>query len=125
MSGQRGKERKFRKEIVLEAIKGSAAIVTTVAKRLGCQWVTAKSYIDKWEETRRALQDEAETVLDMAESKLFESIKGGNTQDGKWLLSRKAKDRGYADNLELAGENGGALKIQIVPVKNIDANTDQ
>ena len=55
------------KEEVLEAIKGSGGIVSTVSKRIDCQWHTAKKYINKWDETKAAFDDEREAILDMAE----------------------------------------------------------
>jgi transposase len=45
-------------DIVLKAIKGCGGIVSTVAKRLKCDWNTADKYIKKWDETRLAMQDE-------------------------------------------------------------------
>ena len=80
---------------LLEANKGSGGIVTTRANRLGSPWHTAKGLTEKWESTKQAVRDERETILDMSESTVLKSIKEGNTQDAKWLLSSLAKDRGY------------------------------
>ena len=106
-----GAPKTYKQEDMLEAIKGSGAIVSTIAKRLGCKWITAKRYIEKWEATRQAFADEQETILDMAESKLYESIQGGNTQDAKWLLSTKGKDRGFNEKHEI--EHSGAVQISV------------
>lgn len=108
-----GAPKTYTTEDVLQAIKGSGAIVSTVAKRLSCQWITAKRYIDKWDETRRAFIDETETILDMAESKLYESIQGGNTQDAKWLLSTKGKNRGYSERKEITGADGDPVMLKV------------
>lgn len=43
--------------------------------------------------------DETELVKDLAESTLITSIKQGDTISAKWYLSKKAKDRGYGDEL--------------------------
>lgn len=100
---------------VLEAIQGSGGIVNTVAKRLGVDWHTAKKYVHKWAATKEAMDAELETVKDMAESKIYASIKDGNTQDAKWFLARKAKDRGYADKLEVEGKNETVITVFEIP----------
>lgn len=117
-------------EKILEVIDGSAGITLTVAQRLGCDWITAKRYIEKWETTKQAFAAEGEKILDVAESVLERNIRiayqqqrnpeTGETQivdtsDVKWLLSRKGKSRGYADKSEheISGTGaGGAIVIR-------------
>jgi len=106
-----GKPYNFTKETVLAAIKDSASIMSTIAKRLGCTWDTANRFCRKWEETRQALENETETILDMAESTVFKNIKDGNSQDAKWLLSTKGKNRGYNERHEITGADGEAIKV--------------
>jgi hypothetical protein len=108
--------------MVLEAIAGSGAITSTVAKRLGCGWMTARKYIQKWESTRSAFADEEETVLDMAESVLFGAVKDHDIQAAKWLLSKKAKARGYSDRIEHTGIDGDEIKITCTFVDPDDAD---
>ena len=96
-----GRRHHYTKDEVLEAIKDSGGIVNTIARRLDCVWITAKRYTEKWAETRQALADEQETVLDMAESTLYQSIRDGDTQDAKWLLARKGKHRGFNERHEI------------------------
>lgn len=103
--------RRFTPEAVVQAIKGSGSIMSTIAKRLDCDWRTADKYCRKWESTRIALENETETVLDDAESVLYESIKEGNTQDAKWLLSTKGKQRGFSERHEVTGANGAPIQI--------------
>jgi hypothetical protein len=90
--------------IVLEAIKGSGGIMSAVAKRLGVTWRTADRWCNLWEETRGALQDEREGILDMAESTLFKSIRGEDVQSAKWLLGMKGKQRGYVERREVGAD---------------------
>jgi len=92
----------FKKEEILNAIKDSGSIVSTIAKRLGVSWHTAKSYIESHEETKKAYEDEKEIILDSAEDVLFDSIiKGKDIQSSKWLLSTKGKSRGYSEKYEI------------------------
>ena len=78
-------------------IPGSGGIISTIAKRVGCDWWTARRHIDRSPKLTRLYDNENEAVLDLAESELIKAIKDGNTQDAKWLLSKKGKARGYGD----------------------------
>lgn len=109
-----GKPLEYDKEHVLEAIHGSGAIVSTVARRLGCRWNTARKYIDAWEETRQAYKDEEETILDLAESTLYQSIKGADVQSAKWILSRKGRKRGYGDEDSGAADDVDSQLIESI-----------
>lgn len=106
--------KRYSKEIVLEAIKDSGAIVSTVARRLDCQWITAKRYIEKWEDTKRAFIDEEETILDMAEGTLFNAIKEKDVQAAKWILSTKGKRRGYSERHEITGADAEPIRIEVI-----------
>lgn len=95
-----GKFQNLTKEQVLRAIRGSGAIVSVVAKRLGISdWTTAKKYIYKWKETAEAMSSELETNLDRAESVVLNDINNQNVGTAKWYLTKKGKERGYADDL--------------------------
>jgi DNA-binding transcriptional regulator GbsR (MarR family) len=97
-------------EEVIEAIKKSGSIVSSVAKTLKCDWNTAKKYIDKWEETRKAFDSAEQTILDMCESTLYQSVQDGDTHSAKWILSTKGKTRGWGEKLEIDGN----FKVEIV-----------
>jgi hypothetical protein len=45
---------------------------------------------------------------------VLKAIKDGDTSDAKWYLTKKGKKRGYGDAIELMGEGGGDIKIQVV-----------
>ena len=88
---------------ILEAIKDSGGIMSTIARRLGVNWHTADSWIRESGELMEALKDEKETILDMAESTLLKRIKEGDEQSAKWYLSKIGKLRGYGDSLAIEG----------------------
>ncbi len=105
--GRRGP--RYNKRTVLQAIEGSGGIVSAVAKRLGCGWITAQRYIQRWPETQEAFQSERERILDLAETTLYRAIQEGDAQAAKWLLSRLGRHRGYGDHVEVSGRQ--ALEI--------------
>lgn len=101
-----GKVKPYTKEEVLKAIEGCSTITSTVAKRLGCNWATARKYINKWSETKIAYENERQTIGDFAEGKLIENIKKGDMGAIKYFLSKKYKDRGYGDEEGLNSSDG-------------------
>ena len=98
---------------ILKAIKGSGGIMSAIAKRLGCEWHTANKYCNKYPETKQALLDEDEGLLDLAESTVVKAIQEGDTSSARWILATKGKKRGYGDKLELSGDNENPLVITI------------
>lgn len=104
---------KYPRDLVLKAISGSGGVMNTIAARLKCDWHTAKRYVEKWKETVEAYEAENEKVLDLAESKLYESIQNGNTQDAKWLLSTRGRKRGYVTGAEITGDIKGEMVVKV------------
>jgi hypothetical protein len=101
----------YSREQVLEAIKESGGIMSTVASELECDWHTAKRYVNMWVSTAQAFEAEGKAMIDMAEGVLFRNIqlaalrqKAGemvDTKDVRYVLSTKGKDRGYTDKTEV------------------------
>ena len=104
---------KYTKDEVLDAIEGSAGILLTVAKRLQCTWDTAQRWVNKWEETKTALKNETEKVLDMAEGQVYKAIQANDLQTAKWVLSRKGKERGWGEDNSLKLVNDDPLNINL------------
>jgi len=92
-----------------DAIPGSGGIISTIARRVGCEWATADKWCKESPTLARMLQDERESILDLAESVLFKNIREGDTSDAKWLLARMGKQRGYADKQEI--EHSGSVIV--------------
>lgn len=90
--------------VLLEAIKNSGAIISTIAKRLGVTWNTAERIINSNPEALQAYNDEEQTILDAAESTIYNSIKSGDIQAAKWVLSTKGRRRGWGEKLEIDGK---------------------
>ena len=97
----------------IEAIPGSGGIISTIAERVGCEWSTAKKYIEKYPTIKAAYDDECESVSDFAESVIIQSIKSGDTQDAKWWLTRKRKEV-FSERHEITGKDGSDLTITYI-----------
>lgn len=110
----------YRAQQFIDAISGSGGIITTIAKRVGCSWHTAKKYIDGYATVAQAYADECEKVLDAAESVIVGGIvEEKDRQIAKWYLTMKGGDRGYASKqkLEHTGADGGPLTFKEVVVE--------
>lgn len=75
----------------VDAIPGTGGIIDTIAKRVGCDWHTAKKYIEGYQTIRDAYDDECERVADMAVTVIIKAIKEGDTATAKWYLTKKRK----------------------------------
>jgi len=102
----------------VDAIPGSGGIITTIAKRVGCAWHTAKKYVDKYPTVKRAYDDECEKITDAAESTVIAAIMDGDLGAAKWYLTMKAKSRGYATKQEVDVTSAGE---RIATEPNLDA----
>ena len=109
-------------QVFLEAIPGTGGIVSAIARKVGCDWNTAKKYIDQYPTVKAAYDAECEAMLDLAESTVLKNIKDGDTADAKWYLTKKGKRRGYGDAVEVTGEGGGALVVKLTWGDNADAD---
>ena len=109
----------FSKEKVLRAIKGSAGIVSEVAKKLNCDWKTAHKYIHKYDETRLALENEGEELIDNAEMAMHNLISEGDGMMIRYYLSTKGRKRGYVERQEIEQSVTGK---QIIKISYVDEN---
>ena len=95
----------------IAAIPNTGGIVTAIARKVGCTWDTARRYIDRHPTIQRAYQDECESILDLAESKVISAIKNDDSQMIRYYLSTKGKRRGYSERHEITGAEGGPLEM--------------
>lgn len=95
----------------IEAIPGTGGIITAIAKKVGCNWHTAKKYIDTYPTIQQAYRDECEGMLDIAEIALMKAIKDGESWAVRYMLSTRGKGRGYTERHELTGADGGPVVL--------------
>lgn len=96
---------------IKKAIKNSKGLYTVIAKKLRCEWHTAKKYVEMFDETKEAYNSELEKQLDITESKLFENIDDNDDTAIIFYLKTKGKHRGYVERSEVTGPDGTALNI--------------
>lgn len=94
----------------IEKIPGTGGIIDTIAKRVGCNWHTAKRYVTEYATVKTAYDDEVEKVADMAVAVLLQSIKDGDVATAKWYLSKKRRGD-FGETLDV--NNEGAVEIVV------------
>lgn len=66
--------------------------MSVIQQRLGCKsWRTARTYVEKWAETREAWETENEHTDDLAQSVIIKDMQNGNVQTAKWWLERRRR----------------------------------
>ena len=121
----------YKAQDFIDAIPGSGGVISTIARRVGCDWNTAKKYVTEYTTVADAYQQEVEQNLDVAESVVITNIKAArklqeqaivnknysaamvDTGDVFKYLKYKAKDRGYVERQEVDNTHS---------VKGIDLN---
>lgn len=70
----------------INAMPGTGGIVRTLAEKVGCSWITARRYIDKFPTVKLAWQAERNQVTDKAEHNIITAIRDKDLQMSKWWL---------------------------------------
>ena len=91
------------------AIPGSGGIIATIARRVGCNWHTAASYLKDSPTLARLYEDEASTIDDLAESVVIKAMQEGDINAAKWWLERRRRAK-FATRHELGGPDGGPVE---------------
>ena len=119
---------KYSAQDFIDAIPGTGGIISAIARKVGCDWKTADSWVRDFPTVKRAYDAECEAMLDLAESAVLRNIKlaaqgEGDTADAKWYLTKRGKRRGYGDAVEVTGEGGGALVVKLTWGDSGDTDT--
>jgi len=104
----------YKAQDFIDAIPGSGGIISTIAKRVGCAWNTARKYIDNYATVRRAYDNECEKVTDLAEAVIVKGIQDKDVQTAKWYLTMKGRSRGYVQSQRNENEHSGAVTVRVV-----------
>ena len=95
-----GRHAGFTQSQVAGALTAASGLVTSAAKRLGCNPKTLYRYIDRFPALKDVLREARESSIDLAESKLMEAIKAGNLTAIIFFLKTQGKSRGYTERSE-------------------------
>lgn len=91
------RNKKYRKNTIIQAITKNNGLLSYAAKELGCSWQTVRNYINSDKDIKSAYEDVCEKKLDIAENVVERDLLDGNVETAKWYLRYKGKHRGYVD----------------------------
>ena len=103
----------YTKEELLEAVKDSGGIVSEIARRLSCDWMTARKYVEQNKAAHAAFIAESEAMLDQVERCAYDTALAGDGPMIRYILSTKGKKRGWTEE-DIAAAMVGDPVIQIV-----------
>ena len=102
--------KKLSRKRILESIPNSGGIISIVAKKAGYSWGSTRDFIRGDAELSAMMQDEAETVNDLAEVTVVEKIKNGDDNTARWWLARTRRAK-FGDSVDVTS---GGEKIALV-----------
>lgn len=108
------KPRRFRLREIEAALRSAGGICSDAARALTaagkpCTRQNIRYWVEKYPRLAETIDDCAEEVKDLAESKLIENIRANDTSAIRFFLERRARDRGYGAHYALTGEGKQSL----------------
>ena len=68
-------------------------------------------YLEKHPDLWETINEARETMLDNAESVLYQKVLAGSTPELLFFLKTQGKRRGYVERQEVSGPNNGPIEI--------------
>ena len=100
-------------EQVIWAIHDTHGLPSLASRQLGIAVSTFYNYVNRYPTIKRALDDERNIWIDVAESELIKLIKKGNITAIMFFLKTVGKMRGYVERQEISGADNGPLVINV------------
>lgn len=107
--------RKPQKKIILDAIRVTGGNVSAAAQKLGCSRRVLYDWMAKDPDIKQAREDAEESLLDMAEGKLYTAVREGDMTAIIFTLKTKGKKRGYVERQEIEIDKNAILKVGYGP----------
>ena len=102
------RDRIARAIITARGVVGEAAHLLGIARNTLWEWTKREPWI------REAIESETEALVDVLEQMTAEDAISGDATERRHFLRAKARHRGWGDRVELAGEGGGPISLQVV-----------
>jgi len=103
------KKRQQTAERIITALKETRGLLTMAARHAGVSYTTVKRYAAEFPSVKEAVQEAKESMLDMAEGKLYTKISDGDITSIIFYLKTQGKGRGYIERQEVTGKEGEPL----------------
>lgn len=111
---------KYSAKQFIKAIPGTGGIISDIADKVGCNWITAKKYVTEFPTVKIVYDEELSRVNDKAKNNIIRAINKNDIQTSKWWLQVKDKEFMPKEGRELTGKDGAPL----ITVNWDDTNTN-
>ena len=97
----------------IDAIPRTGGVVSAIAEKVGCDWHTAKKWIEDHPTIKRAWEAEKHRITDRARHNVLVAIQDGDLQTSKWWL--QVMDAEFVPKQQFQGPgDDGELTIRVV-----------
>ncbi len=113
---------RFTAQQVADALAQAKGFVSVAARNLGCADNTVRNYMERYAVCKQAVKDARESMIDIAEGRLYQNINSGDNTAIIFFLKTQAKHRGYIERYEqkteISGPNGDDIPIRVVDYRH-------
>ena len=106
------KTQQYTAQQVADALTQAKGFVSVAARNLGCADRTVRNYMERYAVCKQAVTDARESMIDIAEGRLYQNINSGDNTAIIFFLKTQAKHRGYIERHEVTGADGRAIVIR-------------
>ena len=107
------KTQQYTAQQVADALTQAKGFVSVASRNLSCSDQTVRNYIERYAVCKQAVTDARESMIDIAEGRLYQNINSGDNTAIIFYLKTQAKHRGYIERYEHTGKDGGDLRIKL------------
>ena len=111
----------YKTDDFIKALPGTGGIITQIAARVGCEWHTAKKYIEEHATVHQAWENERASITDRAQHNILKAITDGDLQMSKWWL--QVKDPEFKEKQEVDLTSGGRVVRFVVTTDQPNGNS--
>ncbi len=97
---------------IIAAVKKAKGNLSSAAQSLGVTRQTLYNYRNRYSTVRDAIDEQRETMLDNAESVLYDAVLAGEAWAVCFFLKTQGKKRGYIERLQQ--ESTGEITVRVV-----------
>lgn len=102
---------KFTTKQFIDAIPGTGGVIEEIRKRVGCDWHTAKRYIEEHPTVKQAYENENNRITDISKNNIIKAIEHGDLAMSKWWL--QVKDEEFVPREKREVDQSGELKVMV------------
>ena len=104
-----------------DAIPESGGSISAIARKIGCDWHTARRYIERHATLRQAFEDEENRITDLALEALTGNLESKNDIAlAKWWLRYRHVDFMPAQRIEHTGADKGPINVGLPLITLLD-----